>query len=105
MRCWCPSSLQVGDYVLTPDVCVERKSISDLIGSLNSGRLYTQATAMTRHYHRPVLLIEFPENKAFSLQVRTLLSLVHEACRDVYTQSLSFSLCVCVCAESVFCAV
>ena len=31
--------LQVGDYILTPDVCVERKSVSDLIGSLNSGRL------------------------------------------------------------------
>ena len=61
--------LQVGDYVLTPDVCVERKSVGDLIGSLNSGRLYTQATAMTRHYSRPVLLIEFEENKAFSLQV------------------------------------
>lgn len=60
---------QVGDYVLSPDVCVERKGISDLIGSLNSGRLYTQATALTRHYLRPVLLIEFPENKVFSLQV------------------------------------
>ena len=32
-------ALQVGDYILTPDVCVERKSVSDLIGSLNSGRL------------------------------------------------------------------
>ena len=32
-------SSQVGDYILTPDVCVERKSLSDLIGSLNSGRL------------------------------------------------------------------
>ena len=30
---------KVGDYILTPDICVERKSISDLIGSLNSGRL------------------------------------------------------------------
>ena len=30
---------KVGDYVLTPDVCVERKSLNDLIGSLNSGRL------------------------------------------------------------------
>ena len=30
---------QVGDYILTPDMCVERKSISDLIGSLNNGRL------------------------------------------------------------------
>ena len=30
---------KVGDYVLTPDICVERKSLNDLIGSLNSGRL------------------------------------------------------------------
>ena len=59
----------MGDYVLSPDVCVERKSVSDLVGSLNSGRLYTQATGLTRHYHRPVLLIEFTENKSFSLHV------------------------------------
>jgi len=53
-----PITLDVGDYILTPDICVERKSISDLIGSLNSGRLYKQAEAMTRHYKKPVLLIE-----------------------------------------------
>lgn len=34
--------LQVGDYVLSPEICVERKSISDLKGSLASGRLYHQ---------------------------------------------------------------
>ena len=33
------STAQVGDYVLSPEMCVERKSISDLIGSINSGRL------------------------------------------------------------------
>ncbi len=27
-----PVTLEVGDYILTPDICVERKSISDLIG-------------------------------------------------------------------------
>jgi DNA excision repair protein ERCC-4 len=43
-----PITLEVGDYVLSPEICVERKSIPDLIGSLNSGRLYTQALAMTR---------------------------------------------------------
>ncbi len=26
-----PCTLQVGDYVLTPTMCVERKSLSDLI--------------------------------------------------------------------------
>lgn len=34
-----PATLTVGDYVLTPDMCVERKSIPDLVQSFNSGRL------------------------------------------------------------------
>ncbi|CAL1683726.1 unnamed protein product [Lasius platythorax] len=63
-----PVTLVVGDYILTPEICVERKSISDLIGSLFSGRLYNQAVAMTRHYAKPMLLIEFDQNKAFCFQ-------------------------------------
>ena len=65
-----PVTIDVGDYVLTPDICVERKSVSDLIGSLNSGRLYSQCIAMSRHYKQPMLLIEFDANKAFSFQSR-----------------------------------
>ena len=38
-----PVTIEVGDYILTPEICVERKSISDLIGSLQNGRLYNQA--------------------------------------------------------------
>jgi DNA excision repair protein ERCC-4 len=37
-----PLTLEVGDYVLSPEICCERKSISDLKGSLASGRLYHQ---------------------------------------------------------------
>ena len=59
----------MGDYILTPDICVERKSLSDLIGSLNNGRLYNQAQEMTRHYAKPMLLIEFDHDKPFALQV------------------------------------
>ena len=33
---------------------------------------YNQATAMCRHYKRPILLIEFDESKSFSLQVRNV---------------------------------
>ncbi|GAB1606690.1 DNA repair endonuclease XPF [Argonauta hians] len=62
-----PITLEVGDYILTPDICVERKSISDLIGSLGNGRLYNQCVAMNRHYKRPVLLIEFDASKYFTL--------------------------------------
>ncbi|CAG8443290.1 10311_t:CDS:10 [Ambispora gerdemannii] len=62
-----PCRLEVGDYILTPKICVERKSISDLIGSFSSGRLYSQCEAMSIYYKQPILLIEFEHNKAFSL--------------------------------------
>nr|XP_022317869.1 LOW QUALITY PROTEIN: DNA repair endonuclease XPF-like [Crassostrea virginica] len=65
-----PITLEVGDYILSPDICVERKSVSDLIGSLNNGRLYNQCVSMCRYYKKPVLLIEFDANKSFSLQVK-----------------------------------
>ncbi|KAG8990563.1 hypothetical protein FRB90_001720 [Tulasnella sp. 427] len=63
-----PATLTVGDYILTPDMCVERKSVPDLIQSFNSGRLYTQCELMSAHYTYPILLIEFEESKSFSLQ-------------------------------------
>lgn len=63
-----PLTLEVGDYILSPDMCVERKSVPDLFGSFASGRLYTQCEAMTRYYRRPVLCIEFDEDKPFTLQ-------------------------------------
>lgn len=62
-----PVTLEVGDYILSPDLCVERKSLPDLYGSMNSGRLYNQAEAMSRHYKHPILLIEFEPDKPFVL--------------------------------------
>jgi DNA excision repair protein ERCC-4 len=64
-----PAMLTVGDYVLSPSMVVERKSIKDLIQSLNSGRLYSQCETMMEHYDQPLLLIEFEQNKSFTLEV------------------------------------
>eukprot|EP00884_Botryococcus_braunii_P016193 jgi/Botrbrau1/3257/Bobra.174_1s0029.1 len=77
-----PVTLEVGDYVLSPEICVERKSISDLRSSLASGRLYHQAEAMSRHYRLPVLLIEFERDKAF------LLHSPHDIGPDILATSL-----------------
>lgn len=66
-----PCQLTVGDYVLTPDICVERKSVRDLIASLRNGRLYNQAETMLQHYTNPLLLIEFDENKSFTFDAFT----------------------------------
>ena len=63
-----PRTLTVGDYILTPDICVERKSINDLISSFKDGRLYNQCENMFNHYKNPMLLIEFDQNKSFNLE-------------------------------------
>lgn len=63
-----PCMLTVGDYIISPDICLERKSISDLIGSLQNNRLLSQCKKMSRHYKFPTLLIEFDEGQSFSLE-------------------------------------
>jgi hypothetical protein len=67
-----PRTLTVGDYVLAPEICIERKGISDLFQSFASGRLYNQVESMSRHYKYPCLLIEFSQDKAFCLVVSGL---------------------------------
>lgn len=54
-----PTHLVVGDYVLSPHLVVERKSIPDLIKSFQDGRLLTQCESMFRYYSYVVLLVEF----------------------------------------------
>lgn len=63
-----PCMLTVGDYILSPSICVERKSIRDLISSFKDGRLYSQTETMLQHYKHPMLLIEFDQNKSFTLE-------------------------------------
>jgi DNA excision repair protein ERCC-4 len=36
------ATLEVGDYVLSPDICVERKALDDLAQSLTNGRIFKQ---------------------------------------------------------------
>ncbi|CAZ86654.1 unnamed protein product [Tuber melanosporum] len=63
-----PCTLTVGDYILSPDICVERKSVKDLISSFKDGRLYTQCENMLLYYKNPMVLIEFDQNKSFNLE-------------------------------------
>ena len=63
-----PCMLTVGDYVLSPNICVERKSVNDLIASFKDGRLYNQAETMFKYYRNAMLLIEFDQNKSFTLE-------------------------------------
>ncbi|GFE55531.1 DNA repair protein [Babesia ovis] len=62
-----PIQLEIGDYLITRDICIERKSLGDLIGSLNSGRLAQQAEELCSTYDLPFLLVEFDGAESFRL--------------------------------------
>ncbi|RJS72823.1 MAG: Hef nuclease, partial [Candidatus Syntrophoarchaeum sp. WYZ-LMO15] len=53
-------NMEVGDYVVSERVCIERKSVDDLVNSLfdPERNLFAQLRDLKREYERPVLIIE-----------------------------------------------
>ncbi|ELZ06701.1 DEAD/DEAH box helicase [Natrialba aegyptia] len=53
-------TLDVGDYVCSDRVVVERKSVADFVDSLVGGdrSVFEQVGAMARHYSRPIVVVE-----------------------------------------------
>jgi len=53
-------TLEVGDYICSDRVVVERKSVADFVDSLVGGdrSVFEQVGAMARHYSRPVVIVE-----------------------------------------------
>ena len=52
------SRLPVADYVLSPEIAVERKSVRDLVASVYDSRLFYQAAKISAAYAKPFLLVE-----------------------------------------------
>ena len=57
--------LDVCDYVVSDRCGVERKDVSDFLGSMKDGRLFKQARAMAEAYEKPVLILEGRMSRAF----------------------------------------
>lgn len=51
-------SLDFGDFVLSSDVVVERKTVDDFVKSVMDGRLFKQMAKMRENYRRPILILE-----------------------------------------------
>lgn len=51
-------SLKVGDYVISENVAIERKTFNDFAGSIVDRRLFEQIRAMKEAYSSPILLLE-----------------------------------------------
>jgi DNA excision repair protein ERCC-4 len=52
------AQLKVGDYIVSPETAIERKTIQDLINSIYDGRLFVQCSQLIEHYTKPVVIIE-----------------------------------------------
>ncbi|MFY9797348.1 MAG: ERCC4 domain-containing protein [Candidatus Nitrosopolaris sp.] len=50
--------LKVGDYVISTETAIERKTIHDLLNSIYDGRLLVQCSDLVQHYAKPVIIIE-----------------------------------------------
>ena len=53
-----PQQLDVGDYVLSSRIGVERKEVDDYLESLIKGKLFKQISHLRDAYSRPVLILE-----------------------------------------------
>jgi Fanconi anemia group M protein len=61
-------ALDVGDYVLSRDVCVERKTIEDFVNSIIDGRLFSQIMNMRQNYTKPLIILEGNMEELFTLR-------------------------------------
>ena len=62
-------TLPVGDYIVSSETVVERKSIQDLVSSVFDGRLFDQCSRLREHYAHPILALEGnPEDLADILE-------------------------------------
>jgi ERCC4-related helicase len=51
-------NLEVGDFILSDDVVVEKKEVNDFVASLLDRRLFNQAIEMKRNFDKPLIIIE-----------------------------------------------
>jgi Fanconi anemia group M protein len=60
--------LEVGDYVLSDDIIVERKTAEDFLQSMIDGRLFSQLLSMSTNYSMPLMIIEGSMEELFTLR-------------------------------------
>ncbi len=53
-----PIRLEVGDYIVSKRVCVERKTVSDFVNSIIDKRLFQQAKDLSEQFEKPIIIVE-----------------------------------------------
>ncbi len=52
------AQLKVGDYVVSSETAIERKTVRDLISSIYDGRLFLQCSDLVKYYQKPLLVMQ-----------------------------------------------
>ena len=60
--------LEVGDFVISDDVAIERKTVEDFLNSMLDGRLLNQLIKMKENYASPLILVEGDQEDLFVLR-------------------------------------
>lgn len=73
------SRLEIGDYIVSDEIAIERKTVDDLASSLVDGRIFDQIKRLRATYKKPILLIEGEtpyRSKKRGVNPRSLMGLV-----------------------------
>jgi Fanconi anemia group M protein len=60
------SQLDVGDYVVSDRVGIERKTVSDFLNSIINQRIFDQLARLSSVYEKPVLILEGDPKRLYS---------------------------------------
>jgi len=56
-------ALEIGDFVASEKVIIERKAHSDFVGSIINGRVFEQAENLRKNFEKPIIIIEGYSNR------------------------------------------
>lgn len=60
-------TLPIGDYIVSNETIIERKSVHDLVSSVFDGRLFDQCTRLKENFKMPVLVVEGNTDELYSI--------------------------------------
>jgi len=88
------AQLKVGDYLVSPETAVERKTVRDLVSSIYDGRLFVQCSDLVKHYQKPLIVVqgniaelaEIPEDAENGKRLAERMPLAYDALATVATE-------------------
>lgn len=88
------AQLKVGDYIVSPETAVERKTVRDLVNSIYDGRLFVQCSDLVKHYQKPLIVVqgniaelaEIPEDAENGKRLAERMPLAYDALATVATE-------------------